>query len=159
MERGTCDVATKQHRGACKNMVWHGNRVAYLNSCAGSSPSAYRTRMWFPLYSLTSMLRDLVCTVASHVLPARNVKSMNEISMFHVAVRAESSDSDVHCSRPQEGGHNSVTRRRCKTRLERRAIVRHISYDLSAKRGGGNVHRLLTRVILTLSPIVRFLSI
>src|SRR5258708_39486319 len=49
--------------------------------------------------------------------------------------------------------------RRCKTRLERRAIVRHISDDLSAKRGGGNVHRLLTRGILTLSPIVRSLSI
>lgn len=48
--------------------------------------------------------------------------------------------------------------RRCKTRLERRAIVRHIRYDLSAKRGGGNVHRLLTRGILTLSPIVRSLA-
>ena len=89
-------------------------------------------------------------------------RDVNEISIFHGytcenVVFGRSAPAIVRV--PKKGGTIALLGRRCKTRLEGRAIVRHISDDLSAKRGGGNVHRLLTRGLLTLSPIVRSLSI
>ncbi|KAH9079347.1 hypothetical protein EDB83DRAFT_1258861 [Lactarius deliciosus] len=89
-------------------------------------------------------------TLSTRVPAAMNVISMELCSHGHTCDRRRY----PLISFPRMGAQWRYSGDAVKRGSERRAIVRHIRYDLSAKRGGGNVHRLLTRGILTLSPIV-----
>ncbi len=96
-------------RATTSGLAW--KQTAYTNSCVGSIPSPYcAERGRLPLYCLTSMIHPLCMHACMHGCQSRRSCYERDVngtmSHGHTCVIV----GIIHCSHPQERGHNSVTR-------------------------------------------------